>query len=370
MNKNFFDSRTGADELCPLVSVIIPVYNVEAYLPECLESVINQTYTNLEIILVDDGSPDRCGQICDEYALQDKRIKVIHRLNGGLSAARNSALDIASADFITFLDSDDWMDRETIGGYMKLFREHPELDLIESAIYFSDEGGAYVVGDELPKSGIDGRILTQRELFTHFALEAYSADCKPAVWNKCYRRGLIGSQRFLEGHIMEDLEFNFRLYGRVRCYMRWGRLNYYYRVNRKGAITERTTDNILSGMKYVYSNLSKIVLDLETDMAEGKEYPSGYISRREHRDYVASSLIDCLILIPNVDRADAHVRHVLYDIQKPYVEMMKTRPYLSQSKSLRRNWRLMCWSYDFYMKCYLPFVGMVIKLCNRILGSR
>ena len=369
MDKYSFKRETEVEDVNPLVSIIIPIYNVEAYLPECLESVINQTYTNLEIILVDDGSPDKCGLICDEYALRDKRVKVVHRSNGGLSAARNSGLDIASGDFITFLDSDDWMHLGAIEGYMKLFREHPELDLIESAIYLSDEGGSYTVGDELPKSGVDGQILTQRELFDRFAVEPYTNSI-PAVWNKCYKRNLIGSQRFLEGRIMEDLEFNLRLYARVQYYMRWGKLNYYYRVDRDGGITVRTTDNILSGAKVFYANLSQIVLDLESDMAEGKEYPSGYITIREHRDYVASRLINGLILLPNLDRADPHVRHVLYGIQKPYIEMMKTRPYLSQSRTLRRNWSLMCLSYDFYMKCYLPLVGLVMKLRNKILGVR
>ena len=93
----------------PLVSVIIPIYKVEKYLAECIDSVINQTYHNIEIILVDDGSPDGCGAMCDAYAAQDERVRVIHCPNGGLSAARNSGVDIATGEFITFLDSDDWM---------------------------------------------------------------------------------------------------------------------------------------------------------------------------------------------------------------------------------------------------------------------
>ena len=91
----------------PLVSVIIPIYKVEPYLRECVESVINQTYKNLEIILVDDGSPDNCPKICEEYALQDSRIKVIHKENGGLSDARNAGMKIATADYWSFVDSDD-----------------------------------------------------------------------------------------------------------------------------------------------------------------------------------------------------------------------------------------------------------------------
>ena len=91
------------------ISVIIPVYKVEKYLKRCVESVVNQTYKNIEIILVNDGSPDKCGEICDKYARIDSRIKVIHKENGGLSSARNAGLDIASGDYIMFVDSDDWI---------------------------------------------------------------------------------------------------------------------------------------------------------------------------------------------------------------------------------------------------------------------
>lgn len=103
-----------------LVSVIVPVYNVEKYLARCLDSIINQTYTNLEIILVDDGSKDSSGQICDEYAAKDQRIKVIHKQNGGLSSARNAGLDIASGSYIEFVDSDDWIDKDTVKENLEL----------------------------------------------------------------------------------------------------------------------------------------------------------------------------------------------------------------------------------------------------------
>ena len=93
----------------PLVSVIVPVYKVESYLHRCVDCILAQTYANLEIILVDDGSPDNCGKICDEYAQKDKCIKVIHKKNGGLSDARNAGLDIAMGEYITFVDSDDWI---------------------------------------------------------------------------------------------------------------------------------------------------------------------------------------------------------------------------------------------------------------------
>ena len=90
-----------------LVSVIVPVYNVESYLEECIESIINQSYENLDIILIDDGSTDNCGQICDKYAELDKRVTVIHKTNGGISSARNSGIEVAKGDYFCFVDSDD-----------------------------------------------------------------------------------------------------------------------------------------------------------------------------------------------------------------------------------------------------------------------
>ena len=97
-----------------LISIIIPVYRVEKYLEECLNSVINQTYANLEIILIDDGSPDRCGQICDEYAKKDERIEVIHQENQGVSNARNHGIEMAKGKYITFIDSDDYLEQDYI----------------------------------------------------------------------------------------------------------------------------------------------------------------------------------------------------------------------------------------------------------------
>ena len=102
-----------------LVSVIIPVYNVEKYMRRCIDSIINQTYTNLEIILVDDGASDRSGKICDEYAQMDHRIKVLHKENGGLASARNAGIQIATGEYISYVDSDDWVETEFIEVLLK-----------------------------------------------------------------------------------------------------------------------------------------------------------------------------------------------------------------------------------------------------------
>ena len=108
----------------PLISVIVPCYNVEEYLPKCVESVLNQTYRNLEILLVDDGSPDRCGEICDGYATVDSRVKVIHKENGGLSDARNVALDVMKGEYVTFVDSDDYVAEDYVEYLYKLIEEN------------------------------------------------------------------------------------------------------------------------------------------------------------------------------------------------------------------------------------------------------
>ena len=106
--------------LQPLISVIVPCYNVEEYLPKCIESILNQTYRNLEILLVDDGSPDNCGRICDEYAAKDSRIRIIHKKNGGLSDARNAALDVMTGEYVTFIDSDDYVSDDYVEYLYKL----------------------------------------------------------------------------------------------------------------------------------------------------------------------------------------------------------------------------------------------------------
>ena len=116
-----------------MISVIVPIYNVERYINKCIDSIIHQSYKNLEIILVDDGSPDKCGEIIDEYSRIDKRIHVIHKSNGGLSSARNAGLDIASGDFIGFVDSDDWIE-PTMYEEMLSFMEKEQLDLVECGI--------------------------------------------------------------------------------------------------------------------------------------------------------------------------------------------------------------------------------------------
>ena len=351
----------------PLVSVIIPIYKVEKYLAECIDSVINQTYHNIEIILVDDGSPDGCGAMCDAYAAQDERVRVIHRPNGGLSAARNSGVDIATGEFITFLDSDDWMYRGTIEGYMQCFAKHPELDLVESRIYFTDSGESCNVGESIGDPQDEDRVLTGAELMEQFCMDLYPAS-NPSAWNKCYRTQLLQGHRFAEGRVYEDLEFQLRLYPHVKAYLLWEQVNYYYRQNREGAATERSLSNLLSMMTDCYENLMKLILATEAQLAQG-ETRSGYMSMEGYRRYLLARLGNYLITPPYFELQSAGVRSKLMRVQRPYARFLTSRSYDSPYRHMRLAYRMMKLSYTFYMRVYLPLFSGYIR-AKEMLGLR
>ena len=128
----------------PLISVIVPIYKVEKYLNKCVQSILNQTYENLEIILVDDGSPDNCGKICDQLAQKDDRIVVIHKQNGGLSSARNAGIEIANGEYIGFVDSDDYVEKFMYELLLKSIKESNTM-LSVCAIYYTFENGEKIV---------------------------------------------------------------------------------------------------------------------------------------------------------------------------------------------------------------------------------
>lgn len=192
----------------PLISVIIPVYNVEKYLRRCLDSVIAQTYQNFEIICVDDGSIDDSGKICDQYAVRDARIKVIHQENQGPSAARNRGLDAAEGEYIAFVDSDDYILEDMYKKMLdKLLNYNVDLCVCQWQYEFSD--GRQVV----KKKNIDPTIYgckTSLEFARFLYRGNYENSVVVAVWNKLYRRALLDKIRF-EGRIHEDEAFSGRI---------------------------------------------------------------------------------------------------------------------------------------------------------------
>ncbi len=188
----------------PKISVIVPVYNVERYLARCVDSILAQGYANLDVILVDDGSSDGSGALCDAYAARDPRIRVIHKENGGLSSARNAGLDAAEGEYLAFADSDDWIEPEMYGTMLSLMEQY-NAQVVCAGRYDVDGGtGEKAVGlcprEECCITGEDlvGRIFLWD-------------SCDSSACDKLWRRDLFGSFRFPQGMVSEDVATIYRI---------------------------------------------------------------------------------------------------------------------------------------------------------------
>lgn len=188
-----------------LISVIVPVYKVEEYLDECLNSIACQTYSNLEIILVDDGSPDNCPRMCDEWAKRDSRIRVVHKKNGGLSSARNAGLDVAKGEYISFVDSDDFICKDALQNLYDRIKNDKSIGITSGLIYRYQYGST---------SNFKDQWLCSKEIVipaSEFLFATMSQKSSYTVWNKLYKRNVIGETRFREGRNNEDTLFMYDL---------------------------------------------------------------------------------------------------------------------------------------------------------------
>ena len=184
----------------PAISIIIPVYNAEKYLRRCIESVLSQSFTDFELILVDDGSKDQSPQICDEYSSQDTRVRVIHKVNGGVSAARNDGLDIAKGEYVTFIDSDDWVERE----YLSTLSYYRDYDIVFFSHRLIYEDG---YTSEFMFEAKEGNKQNIWEIVASLRKNAVKSNFYGYTWNKKFRRDIIEKYmiRFVEGlKISED----------------------------------------------------------------------------------------------------------------------------------------------------------------------
>ena len=210
----------------PLVSIIIPVYQVEKYLDKCIASVVNQTYTNLEIILVDDGSPDNCPAICDAWKSRDSRITVIHQPNGGLSKARNKGLKLASGEFIGFVDSDDWIEPNMYELLLSALLE-AEAD-IAICDYQSETEISKIT--RINQSSSKSKMYSSEEAM-RLILE--DKGMYTFVWNKLYRRNVLSEITFPEGKIYEDNVWTPQIIGNANLlvYIDYQFYHYLYRYD-------------------------------------------------------------------------------------------------------------------------------------------
>lgn len=224
------------------ISVIVPIYNVEPYIRQCLDSIVNQTYRDLQIILVDDGSPDRCGEIADEYAQNDDRIVVVHKKNAGVSAARNDGIDMATGEWISFVDPDDWLDLDYYEKILHaLSAERPDI-MITGGCYFEYPWRSCVVRSftntkEVDEKCQDKEYLIQKLLSDRFGNDncfPCSALCSP--WNKLFRTAFLQKEKIgfpLDIHITEDVLFNIHAFLEAGLVVPCESFGYHYRQYRE-----------------------------------------------------------------------------------------------------------------------------------------
>ena len=235
----------------PLISVIIPIYKVEDYLDECIQSVIHQTYKNIEIILVDDGSPDKCPQMCDDYAKLDNRIIVIHKTNGGLSDARNAGLKQASGNFVCFVDSDDFIDVRMCEKLLR-YQQDSDADIVSCMFAW------YVDGDIQAYPWFSKGYKEKRTLSLYnYFIDTIGKLVDNCVCNKLFKKSII-TERFVNGRINEDFLFFYyttKAHPKATVVLTTQRL-YYYR-KRIGSICD---DSYKLRMAELH-NLYEIIID-------------------------------------------------------------------------------------------------------------
>jgi len=235
--------------MSPLISVIVPIYNVEKYLSKCIDSILNQTYKNLEIILVDDGSPDNCPAICDEYAEKDSRIIVVHKENGGLSDARNEGLKIAKGEYFYFVDSDDLLPVKSIETVYSLATDNNAQMVIAGFERFYDDGEVFFSTDS---EGEYIKIMNRQEVMKDF----YRDGCQ--AWAVLYHRSVHKDIYFPKGEINEDEAIVFFLFERCDTAVVTNKVVYTYRCRPDSITTTSFSSKKLIWQEHCRKNLEFI----------------------------------------------------------------------------------------------------------------
>ncbi len=232
----------------PLISVIVPVYNVENYLRACVDSIIAQTYENLEIILVDDGSPDNCPAICDDYAKKDSRIRVIHKENGGLSDARNAGLSVMTGEYLMFVDSDDLLPKNAVSALYNLAVEYNSELVIGSHRKFVDITD---LDDSIIKSNTVS-YLSKKESICHM----FQHGC--ASWGRLYRADIHKSITFPIGEINEDEAIVLKILDKCNSVIITDECVYHYRTRPESITTSSFSLKKLDWYRHCKANLEWI----------------------------------------------------------------------------------------------------------------
>lgn len=253
-----------------MFSVIVPIYNVDKYLNKCVDSVLNQTYKSFELILVDDGSPDNCPAICDEYAQKDSRIKVIHKENGGLVSARKAGAEVAKGEYVICVDGDDWLHTQCLECYSKIIAEKP-VDIIVSNSENAFEDETQNRRDNLPyRNGLYQRENIENEIFPLLIQNEYAKYFAPSVWAKAYRSDLYKKMQLAVSNqikIGEDGACTIPcVYNATSLYIT-DAVTYYYRQNLSSMTKEKKAFN-LNGPKLIHNHLQNQIKIREFDFEQ------------------------------------------------------------------------------------------------------
>ena len=226
-----------------MISVIVPVYNVEKYLERCIDSILKQTYSDLEILLIDDGSSDKSGKICDEYAKKDNRIKVIHKKNGGISDVRNVGIENAKGDYIGFVDSDDYIADDMFETLYKLSNEN-NADISIVSFYEMYNGKLIGVRDDKTLTKMDKQEAL-KELLIDTNIQSY-------MWNKLFKKELFDNLRFPLGKNFEDIATVLLIFERANKVVLLQEPKYYYLRRDDSIVGHRTNKTYLDYLEVVY----------------------------------------------------------------------------------------------------------------------
>lgn len=292
-----------------LISVIIPVYNVEKYLERCLRSVINQTYKNLEIILVDDGSTDNSGNICDVYKENDNRIKVIHKTNGGLSSARNAGLDIAGGDYIGFVDSDDWIELNMYEYLYSLLQDYPSAQLSQcDSIIVKNENKKW----RQPKEIIQ---LWNRNTMLNYFFRLSGEKSNTSVWNKLIRKSILKDFSFVYT-ICEDVEASYEFYKRATNMVVSNQILYHYYMCNQGITRGRFK---LRDLDYL-DVMDRIVEKTKKDFPQYIEHAEFYRKRANYTLFLK-------MVLRGFDKKNYELNHIYkrlkYEIKRDYKILLR-----------------------------------------------
>lgn len=316
------------------ISVIIPVFNTEKYLKRCVDSILAQTYRNLEIILVNDGSTDGSGSICEYYKTTDERVKVIHKKNGGQSSARNAGLDIATGNFISFVDSDDWLVKDIYEHCVELIKSKM-CDVVDfQCIYTYGEDKHFSLNKKEEKL----EVIEGKEILRDYLLRGQTDKTPFSVCRKLYKKMLFEKVRFPEGRINEDIVTNFKVLMNCKRLIRTTKIGYFYFQGSRS-----TTRNGLKRRDFDLIEVSKELVSLTEVNYKDLKYLAQVKLARSYFSLLAK------IAFYGIDEQELDYRNIVNEL----------------TKKLRQNYfLLMCSPIPLNRKIMITAVCINIKLLS------